>query len=159
MAYWLGVMQTDGSLYKRSCSDSWKIGLGVADKSLPMLKKFSSLSKELFGMERKIIERGKYWYYDVTVTKFMKIFQTLHLVFSDPPKPPEWCVSSLDLFGAYLAGVIDGDGDIRIRRPAYPQCAIRISSGSYQIDLRDAIERKLKCGVSVRRAEIGRAHV
>lgn len=38
LAYWVGVMQTDGCLYKSKNSNSWNINIDVSEKSLDMLK-------------------------------------------------------------------------------------------------------------------------
>lgn len=53
------------------------------------------------------------------------------------------------LFGPYLAGLIDGDGDIRIKRPKYPQCAVRISTGKKPQELAEVIRKMLRCSVYV----------
>jgi len=42
---------------------------------------------------------------------------------------------------------LDGDGSIAIKRPRYPQCSIRISSGSKQFELAKFIRMVLKCSV------------
>lgn len=67
----------------------------------------------------------------------------------DPPRPPLWIIDRKHLAGAYLAGVIDGDGDIRIKRKKYPQCAIRITSSKPQLSLSKFIRFVLGCSVSI----------
>ena len=52
-------------------------------------------------------------------------------------------------FGAYLAGVIDGDGDIRLKIPQYPQCVIRINSGFYAENLLYSLKSKLNINTSI----------
>jgi hypothetical protein len=81
------------------------------------------------------------------VNSFLSLFEELDISFKDPPKPPNWAKN--ELFGAYLAGLIDGDGDVRITRPKYPQCVIRISSSKKQADLKEFIEKIMNCKVSI----------
>jgi len=134
LAYSIGVVQTDGSFYESR--NLPMIGLGVSRKSLQMLKKF-----------RKITKCG-YYRYKISVKQLLQIFKILDIKFGDPPLPPKWVVTNPNIFGAYLAGVIDGDGDVRIKRPKYPQCVVRISSGRMPKELRKEIKNNLKCEVS-----------
>ncbi len=154
LAYWLGVMQSDGCMYVRKrpdVGDKNYITLGVGPKSIEMLEKFSQYCFDLFERSPKI-------FYDkingnalfrMSAETLLEFFVSNKIEFSDPPKPPEFITSELKLFGAYLAGVIDGDGDIRIKRKKYPQCIIRITSGSPQVDLANSLREKLKCSVSI----------
>lgn len=64
-------------------------------------------------------------------------------------EPPNWVNNSQSLFGAYLAGLIDGDGDIRVKREKYSQCAIRITSGHREFIILELIKRFLKCSASI----------
>jgi len=150
LAYWVGLMQTDGCIYKRKECKSWVISFTIGTKSLPMLEKFKLLTKSMFGIDGKITKKSEgIWQYRVTVTKLLEVFRELGIKFGDPPKPPIWCQSSSETTGSYLAAVIDGDGDIRVKRPKYPQCVIRIHSGREQQDLIKSIEEILKCSISV----------
>lgn len=147
LAYWIGVLQTDGSLSKSN--DIQAIEFGVEDKSLPMLEKFSRITKENFWRDCKI-SRNKLGYniYKVSVKRLLKNFDLLGIKFGDPPKPTSWISDNTYFFGPYLAGVIDGDGDVRIKRQRYPQCVVRITSGSEPRDLMSSIENVLSCKVS-----------
>jgi len=42
--------------------------------------------------------------------------------------------------------LIDSDGDVATKRPSYPQCMVRITSGASQKELRELIIRYFKCG-------------
>ena len=85
----------------------------------------------------------------VIQTSVNKLLKTLNYLEIIPKKfhAPKW-INNLNLFGAYLAGLIDGDGDVRIRRKNYPQCAIRITKGVKDIILIDQIKNFLNCNVS-----------
>ena len=79
----------------------------------------------------------------------MNIFSDLNINFKDPPKPPNWINDNIKFFGPYLAGVIDSDGSVCIKRPKYPQCKIKIISGHPQYNLKESIEKNLKCKVAI----------
>ena len=112
LAYWLGVAQSDGSLVKYlrkgRTEPNYKISLEVAKNSMPMITKFTELSKELFRRKSAIwkTKRGGFSMH-IGITGLIEIFKDLDMIFKDPPKPPYWC-SGGKLFGAYLAGLIDG---------------------------------------------------
>jgi len=153
LAYWVGVLQSDGCLTTRNYRDrkSQKIvKVEVAPKSLEMVKKFSQLSELLFTRKAKIfkLSSGKFKF-SIGASQLIEIFEKLDIDAKDPPRPPFWVLDNYPKFGAYLAGLIDGDGDIRIKRPEYPQCALRITSGGVQTSLKKAIKELLKCGVSI----------
>ena len=88
---------------------------------------------------------------NLSVTSLLKFFESNDIIFSDPPRPPKWIKSNKYLFGAYLGGVIDGDGDIRISRKEYPYCAIRITSGEKQEELINSIKENFCCNVNSRK--------
>lgn len=85
----------------------------------------------------------------------MKEFDRLGIKFGKPPCPPEWCKDDIKLFGAYLAGIIDGDGNVHLHlnkrkfKKPYFQCQIRIFSKFEQIELKKSIESLLKCKTSI----------
>lgn len=147
LAYWVGVLQTDGSLSKSNGIPT--IEFGVEDKSLPMLEKFSRITKENFWRNCKI-GKNKLGYnlYKVSVKRLLKIFDLLGIEFGDPPRPTYWISQKSFFFGPYLAGVIDGDGDVRVKRPSHPQCVIRITSGSKPKELIPVIRKFLSCEIS-----------
>ncbi len=154
LAYWIGVVQTDGSLYKYSEKGRrmvrHMISFEVSKNSLPMLIKFKELSELIFKRKSGIwrTKRSSFAFH-IRVTALIETFKSLDIKFKDPPRPSLWIVEKPEFLGAYLSGVIDGDGDVRIKRQKYPQCAIRISSGHTQTKLQDVLEKKLKCGTSI----------
>ncbi len=155
LAYWTGVMQTDGYLKKEKDSRyktnriRYYAKVGVRT-SLPMLEKFRLISQTKLGRTNTFWKSNTgYVEFKIGINRLMPIFSKLDISFSDPPRPPFWCLENPAFFGAYLAGIIDGDGNIDIRRPKYSQCAIRIASAVEQIDLKVAIERMMKCKVHI----------
>ncbi|MCD4760171.1 hypothetical protein K8R33_04765 [archaeon] len=157
LAYWVGVAQSDG--HYKICNEKRGenvierhiIQLGVSIKSLPMLKKFETISQKIFGTSGNYcIDKRKKHRFEIKIKRFLDKIKKVSIDFSDPPKPPSWCIRNIEFFGAYMAGVIDGDGDVRVTRPQYPQCAVRITSGKEQKDLRVAIINMLGCGCSYR---------
>ena len=155
LAYWVGVVQTDGYHKKYLPKNRNKIRnsivLDVNPRSLPMLLKFRGISRKLFPINGSTynIRNGSSVAFKFGINKLLPLFEELEIDFSDPPKPPKWIVGDSAFFGAYLAGVIDGDGDVRIRRPQYPQCVIRINSGSFAEELLNSIKYKLNVGASI----------
>jgi len=159
LAYWSGVAQSDGSFKKHSTKKPrYEIGLGVNKKSLPMVIKFKEISKRLLHRNAKIFKRKNQnvWDFCIGVSRLTQEFNKLDINFDDPPKPPKWCAEDIKFFGAYLAGIIDGDGNIRVKRKRYPQCAVRIISGHKQNELRNFITMKLSCSSHTTRYEADR---
>jgi len=157
LAYWIGVAQSDGCFrnYFEKREDKlierYKLQLGVREKSLPMLEKFRKISQKLFGTTGNIsTNRKEAIVFEIKVKRFLRFFKELDIDFSDPPTPPSWCKHNSKFFCAYLAGVIDGDGDVRISRIKYPMCAVRITSSEEQKELRKSIIKNLSCGCSHR---------
>ncbi len=153
LAYWVGAMQTDGSFWKYYRKEKrhfeFRLAMGVATKSLPMLQKVVELSAKIFKRYGKAYKRDKedQWDYYIQVKQLSQVFEKLDIKFGDPPIPPEWVLYKPKFFGAYLAGVIDGDGSVRVSKRKSPQCFIKITSGSRQVELSESIKQILKCGV------------
>lgn len=161
-AYWIGVLHSDG---KRICYYirkknkrylRWEIALEVGPKSFPMLERFVQIFESKFARKLKIhrLSNGKYKM-GTSVKKLIETFEKLNIHFHGT-MIPLWISENHEFFGAYLAGRIDGDGDIRIkgkRRPT-PQCVIRISDGSPQTELKSAIEKHLRCKVLITKRSV-----
>lgn len=155
-AYWVGVVQTDG-YFKQQFIKSKKrkrflIVLNVGQRSLPMQNKFREISQELFGLKGSLFkytnkEGFLNYEYKFGCKNLIDIFNKFQIDFSSILSPPKFVLRSDSLFGAYIAGIIDGDGDVRISRPKYPQCYVRLSGNSEPIDLIKAIKSRLNCGV------------
>ncbi len=154
LAYWIGVVQTDGyfkkTYYKKRRLFRYQICLSVGYKSLPMLEKFKRISHEIFGVKTTVWDNKKtnIVQYQFGCKDLLPIFGSLSIDFSDPPKPPQWILDEKGYFGSYLAGVIDGDGDVRLHRSEYPQCSVRVTSGSPAFLLQKAIINQMSVGVS-----------
>lgn len=156
LAYWTGVVQSDGSLRNYFEKDRrvlrHLISFTVSKKSLPMLEKFRLLSNVIFERNARIfkLKSCEFWTYNIRVSKLLEEFKRLDISFGgDPPRPPFWSLSKESSFGAYLAGLIDGDGDIRVKRKRYPQCVIRITSSSKQTNLKNSVSKILNCRASI----------
>lgn len=155
-SYWVGLLQSDGYVkgYKDFISGNKKrrsfvAGMEVKDRIL--VEKFQKTSNIIFNKDQKISYRSDHdsWVYDVSIGDSFRKLIELDVISKYPPKPPEWIKRDDKLFGAYLAGLIDGDGNVRIKRKKYPQCAIRIISSSPQNELKDELINKMKCAVSI----------
>lgn len=146
VAYWVSVFQTDGSLTNDKGIPS--ISVSVHPKSSRMLSAFRRITKQKFGRDCKIFTDGRgFLRYKISAKGLMEDLQYLGIRPGDPPEPPIWVLNDMGLFGSYLAGVIDGDGDVRVKRKKYPQCVIRISSGSKPETLSNLIREKMGCYV------------
>ncbi len=158
LSYWVGLAQADGYFKKQKIV--WK-GKPYTKYSLVLSQRkdkeniviqFRDIFNELFQRNNNCISIYKNMrIVNLSITSLLKVFEENDIVFSDPPKPPRWIKSSRHLFGAYLGGVIDGDGDIRISRKEYPYCAVRITSGRKQEELIKNIKEKFCCKVNYRR--------
>ncbi|MBN2368358.1 hypothetical protein JXC34_05040 [Candidatus Woesearchaeota archaeon] len=150
-AYWLGIMHSDGYV-KHFKKRSYYIGLGVGTKSLPMFNKFIEISQDIFGIKGSIYkgrtkEDHKFHQYRFGCTSFISMF-TENKIHLKGHIIPEYFVKNKALSGPYLAGLIDGDGDLRISSRSYPQCFIRIYA-SYRPDkLIAQLEEILKCSIN-----------
>lgn len=155
LAYWIGIVQSDGYFEKYTDKTGRKyvnIRMQVSKKSLSMLIKFQKLSKKIFSRSPSIFKlkkRDQIFICHIGVKTLLEVFKNLDIRFEDPPKPPFWVIKNFNFFGAYLAGLIDGDGDVRIKRKKYPQCAIRIWSGHEQVELSRIIRNFFNCYVGL----------
>lgn len=159
LAYWIGVVQSDGSLKKytdkKNGSESVIISLHTSAKSLSMVKKFQELSFEVLNRHTNI------WTEHVTgeinchigVKTLLPVFEELDIGFKDPPRPPNWAKENLRYFGAYLAGLIDGDGSVR---KTGKTLRIKITSAQKQEELAETIRNMFNCWVGIVRRECNR---
>jgi len=158
LAYWVGVAQSDGCLTKYTIkrSDSGKKGtvvqvrLHVSSKSLCMAQKFKELSEKIFLRTVKIHKRPKpldAWDFKMGAKRLLPLFRKLDILISPMFIPPIWVIQEPKYFGSYLAGLIDGDGCVIVKRPKYPQCAVALYSGSIQDVLKKSIIKTLGCSV------------
>lgn len=150
LAYWVGVAQSDGCITRYAVNEEEReeVSVGVCSKSLPMLEKFQSVSSEFLGRKCKIhrVIGKNEWRYHFGSKSLRDVFNSLDIKVSPIFRPPSWAEDSDEFFGAYLAGLIDGDGDVRIKNHGR-QCALRISTGIRQDELESVVRRKMLCNV------------
>jgi len=158
LAYFVGVLHTDGCIctYRFKDKIRHRYILNVGKKSLPMLKKTRDIFHERFGRTiniRKQLHKNENptFLIEVDIASLRDIFARLEI---DKNKLAPWIKNSQRFFCAYLAGVIDGDGDISIRRPQYPQCRVRITAGEDLPELMGLVRQHLKCAGNIYRAMV-----
>lgn len=161
LAYWLGVMQTDGNFRTYSVKERKRripylkseCRVIVSRRSLPMVSKFCKISNRLFGAHISLTKNKRNQYVcRVYVRRLLRIFKKLNIYFTKTPLPPEWVKNSDLNFGAYLAGIIDGDGHVKLKRNKdrrIPQCVVIISNGKPQHELAESIQDHLNCKVQI----------
>lgn len=150
IAYLIGVIQSDGCIYKFHDKKANRIRnrfrLVVSPKSLRMLLNVKDCFEKEFNRSIKIsknLRLGRTYYsLSLEFNKLAKKFQTLQI---QKNFIPSWIVENKKLFFPYLAGLIDGDGSINIHRPSYPQCRIRITDGKSNKELLTLVEKYLNC--------------
>ena len=156
LAYFVGVLHTDGCIctYRFRDNIRHRYILSVGKKSMPMLKKTRDIFHEEFGRTLKIRKQlhkneNPTFLIEVGIANLRDIFAKWEI---DKRRLAPWIKNSQRFFCAYLAGVIDGDGDITIKRPQYPQCQVRITAGEDLLELMGLIRQHLKCACNLQRA-------
>jgi hypothetical protein len=153
LAYWVGIVQTDGCIVKyvpkNRKTERIEISMEVSKKSLPMLRKFKEICQTYLKRKCKIwkVRRGQFATH-VCVKGLQDVLESLGVNVKGI-KPPKWVVRNMKFFGAYLAGIIDGDGNVRVKRKKYPQCAIRVYSKENPSILAEFIRKFLRCAVRI----------
>jgi len=150
VAYLIGSFQSDGYFYKfidkKRNKTQNRFGICGGKKSLKMLKRANYVLAKFFKRNVLIQKvKGKnYFYVRTSIGRIINNFYELEIL---PKKfeSPNWIFDNDELFGAYLAGIIDGDGNVCIKRKKYPQCQIRIWDGKAPEKLKRQIISKLKC--------------
>lgn len=151
IAYFIGAMQTDGclSIYfsKSKKIYKYKFEMGVGEKSLPMLRHVISILADVFDRKVSIVKRKNLnlYRFQTTVKQLMATFEDLGITTFKQVDAPDWVRDDINYFGAFLAGVIDGDGNVTIKRKSYPLCYIRIFAEECLSELMNLIEKHLNC--------------
>ncbi len=146
VAYLIGVLHSDGCIYhfndKKRNKIRIRVIVTVAQKSLQMLESFRDIFSEKFEKKIKIrkIPKKNYFSIQTAVNSIYHIIQKW-----EHHKIPLEIIGSKNLFGAYLAGVIDGDGCVKYRKHA-KNMEIRISAGHKLLELASLIRFHLECG-------------
>lgn len=154
LVYWLGAIQADGCLKfyktKRGYIDI-RLCLDISKGSLPMLNKVRQITCKLFNRNGGLWKSSNrnLFYYHICVKQLLKDFDSLDIKFNDPPKPPKWCLKNNSLFGAYLAGLIDGDGCIWLLKTKWKgiECRVKITNSEKQDELVSHLKRFLSCKI------------
>ena len=152
LAYFIGVIHSDGCFYKFKDKIKKRIQirliLYVGEKSIPMSIKFKKILFEQFDRNvniRKVPNKESY-VIQTSINKLWPIFKNWNKNIIPPQIKKE-----SNLFGAYLAGLIDGDGHIKIKKNensrTIPQHVIKIASDRKLKELKKLIELHFNCSV------------
>jgi len=150
LAYLVGSYQSDGYYYnfqnKKRNRVETRFGILGNRKSLPMIKRFQISLRKNFNRNVKIekVRNRDVYTLRTTINKLTGTFECIGLLDKNFAAQ-NWILSKTGLFGAFLAGLIDGDGSISIKRPKYPQCVIKIWDGTPPLELKGQIEKIMKC--------------
>jgi hypothetical protein len=152
LAYFLGVRQTDGTVFTYSFRGETRrrFVLTAGTKSLPMLQKVKRILNRAFKRRASILKKsfrsqqggGELFTLEAGIKNIWPEFTKLGLASF---QIPGWVANNPIFFGAYLAGIIDGDGDVSVKRPKYPQCLVRITSDEELTELKGLIQKYLNC--------------
>ncbi len=151
LSYLIGVLHSDGYIYcfndRKKNKKYLRLRLAVAESSLRMAVKFQRILLNSLGKNvniRKDRKRNLYTL-ETSVNRLGKTFQRWK------EKIPEEIKQDITLFGAYLGGLIDGDGHIKIKNNIkdriVPQCVIIIASSSPLEDVKRLVEKFFGCKV------------
>lgn len=150
IAYFIGVLHSDAHIYnffnKKENNMRNRLLLQIAPKSLPMATKFKQVLHTKFGRKvniRKLPNKQAY-----------KIQASINLIY---PILKYWEKYNLPLeikrdnklFGAYLAGLIDGDGYVKYKKIKGKifACQIKIASKEPLEEIASLIKTHLNCKV------------
>lgn len=161
IAYFIGVLHSDATLYvfndKKRNRIQHRFGLEVEEKSLPMVARIQQILKQEFNRNVKIHFKGiseygtKIFYLQTSINNLLPTFSRIGI---NKKSIPKWISSDFKMFCVYLAGVIDGDGDVCIKRPKYPQCRIRITSGKILESLKSLVVKHIGCSLWIEKVFI-----
>ena len=152
IAYFIGVLHSDACIYvfedKTQNRQVIRLSLQIGDKSIPMAYKFKQIFFDYFGRTvnlRKIPNKPGH-------SIQTSINRIRHIIVPwDNYKIPLEIKKTKSLFGAYLAGLVDGDGYIKSKKNQkdriLPQCVVRIASDRPLGVIKRLIEHHLDCRV------------
>ena len=148
-AYWLGLTHSDCAFSRWiNKNGKYQNELHMEVKSEILIKEFQkglafiNRFPDYFKTKRNVFTCKS------PVNSILPLLKSINLFPKHKFVPPNFISTDKALFGAYLAGIIDGDGNVRVKRKKYPQCAIRITSSSEQVLLTNLIKKFLNCSVS-----------
>jgi hypothetical protein len=150
LAYLVGALQGDGSFYYDKANKQYVVRIEVNDRDF-IEQFYEFLKKVISPINVKIYKKRKSKLMGVSLRakKIVDFFRKHEVQNKYPPIPPQWISEDIKYFGSYLAGIIDSDGDVTTKRPKYPQCLVRITSGAPQKELKGMIIKYLNCGSSI----------
>ncbi len=149
IAYLIGVLQSDGCIYrfydKKKNREHIRLNLTVAEKSLPMSKKFQEILLKKLNTRVNIRKKLNYDSYIIQTS----INKTASLFIEWKKDELDNAISErIELFGAYLAGLIDGDGHVKIKNNhdrIVSQCVIRIAEDRPLLHLQYLLNKFFMC--------------
>lgn len=161
IAYFIGVLHSDGYIYvfndKKRNRRQIRLGLEIGTKSITMGLKFKKILLDYFGKSVNLRQRPNKTTLNLqtSINKFWNILKNWN-----DGKIPEDIKNDKVLFGAYLAGLIDGDGHIKIKKDikgrVIPQCVVKIASNRPLEDVKNLIEFYMNCKVHFEFKNIGK---
>ena len=161
IAYFIGVLHSDGYIYifndKRRNRNQIRLGLEIGTKSITMALKFKKILQDYFGKYVHLRQRPNRTTLNLqtSINKFWDVFRNWN-----DGKLPDDIQGNKALFGAYLAGLIDGDGHIKIKNNIkdrlIPQCVVKIASNRPLEDAKNLIEFHINCKVHFEFKNIGK---
>ncbi|MBW2982620.1 hypothetical protein KY343_07080 [Candidatus Woesearchaeota archaeon] len=151
IAYFIGILHSDGCIYnlfdKKRDRKIIRLNLTIGKKSISMALKFKKILFDYFNRTvnlRKVPNKNSY----VIQTSINRI---KHVLKNWNEKIPLEIKRDSSLFGAYLAGLIDGDGYIKLKNNTtdriVPQCIIKIASDHPMVDVKNSIISHIGCNV------------
>lgn len=150
IAYLIGVLQSDGCIYefydKKRQRKQIRLSLEVGKNSLPMSEKFKHILEKTLDIHvniRKSPSAKNAYIIQTSINRKAELFR-------------EWkkeelnnsINSRIELFGAYLAGLIDGDGHVQIKHNKdrkTPQMRIEIAEDRPMKVLQYLLHKFFKC--------------
>jgi len=103
LAYFVGVMQTDGCfrLFNLKGRKIWRLSLDVSEKSIPMLHKSLKIFNNIFNRKLSTYKRrgGSNPYgFQTSVNTLLSKFEELDIKFSGQLTPPNWVLKNVIFF-------------------------------------------------------------
>jgi len=152
VAYLIGVLNSDGYLGlfldKKRNLKIYRLKIDVAGKSLPMIKKFEVIFNETFERNVHVYDNQRWNRYEfgTSINRLRSFFKPLenggiYPIMRFNPK----------LFGAYLAGIIDGDGHVQKKNNKdrkIPQMRIEICGPNPLLEIKEGIEHLTRSKVN-----------
>lgn len=145
VAYFIGVLHSDGCIYifndKKYNRKVIRLSLNVGEKSIPMAMKFKEILSDYFDRTvnlRKVPNKNSF-VIQTSINRLYNVFKKW-----ENNQLPNEIKKDAKLFGPYLAGLIDGDGHLKLKNNKdrrLKQLIIRICGPKKLADVKKIIER------------------